>query len=741
MASTLDNRGGGGGAWEKYTGAGQRNRNPLMDDSQRNMFMLHHVGSSGGGSVSGDSSHHMAMLDHVPHDHMQMCLQAPPYLHEKRSAETAKKLMKRAANRKSASASRARKKTLLEEMTIQNERMKQHAQILAMIPDLIVTLKDSGSVSYVSDACESFLQYGTEEMRGMAMFELVTPECREVLKALINESLISMSPSQQTGTEEDSGEGGSRGGSSGDMKDAMDLDYDDAPATVPVPHTAASHSLKPEQTSPILPHFCDGLQGVAGLHTPKLGAPTPSTCAGPVPIPTQSQSDTGSNGSSGNTRTNSGSAWTSVSASSSLSSLSGGSGRGSSSNSGGMSSNSGGMSSNSGGMSSNSGGMSSNSGGMSSSSSSSGSSGGHPSGGSSGKAHKHNHSSNNNKRPHHVHRRLRSGPMRRVSGGKCRLCLIRRDKSTVWCEIRTSILPSNDGKELVLSLRPVPDSNNMRIHTEDSGMHLPCGMGVDGGMSGRGNGGEDADDFGYRDEDDSNSGNDSVGGGSSSGSSHNNHQRSSQGSSPQPMTLPAALRKGLKRKRAVHVSQQQQPQGHGSSSDGSSGSGGNSNSSSSMWTAGSNKSTGSRTGGGGGMDTYSNGGVAMDTYSRSPSNNDGSEDIGNCGSGEDNNGSSSSNGSSNGESGTSRDHRGDRGGGMDTNSVEEGISSAEEEGGDGSCSPTSDDVQNAVESLMMISTKSQDGDSSVVAPPSQSANRKQKRENMSSTQQSNTKVY
>ena len=60
-------------------------------------------------------------------------------LEELRRAEE-RKLQKRAANRKSASVSRARKKSLIEEKTLDNARMRANAQILTLLSDLIVTV-------------------------------------------------------------------------------------------------------------------------------------------------------------------------------------------------------------------------------------------------------------------------------------------------------------------------------------------------------------------------------------------------------------------------------------------------------------------------------------------------------------------------------------------------------------------------------------------------------------------------
>ncbi|CAN0350413.1 unnamed protein product, partial [Phaeothamnion confervicola] len=100
-----------------------------------------------------------------------------------------KKRLKRAANRKSASTSRARKKALVEEMTMQNMRLKKHAEILSLLPDLILALLRSGEVSYASEACERFLQHPIDLVKGANMFDLVTPECHDTLRELISETL------------------------------------------------------------------------------------------------------------------------------------------------------------------------------------------------------------------------------------------------------------------------------------------------------------------------------------------------------------------------------------------------------------------------------------------------------------------------------------------------------------------------------------------------------------------------
>ena len=55
-------------------------------------------------------------------------------LFDARKRET-KRTAKRAANRRSASTSRARKKALVEEMTKTNARLRRQALILSLLPD------------------------------------------------------------------------------------------------------------------------------------------------------------------------------------------------------------------------------------------------------------------------------------------------------------------------------------------------------------------------------------------------------------------------------------------------------------------------------------------------------------------------------------------------------------------------------------------------------------------------------
>lgn len=97
--------------------------------------------------------------------------------------------MKRAANRKSASTSRARKKAYVDDMTAKNERMKQHALVLSMLPDLVLAVCRTGEMTYVSPACQWLLLHSPEDITGANIFELVAPECHSVLRKIISENL------------------------------------------------------------------------------------------------------------------------------------------------------------------------------------------------------------------------------------------------------------------------------------------------------------------------------------------------------------------------------------------------------------------------------------------------------------------------------------------------------------------------------------------------------------------------
>ena len=113
----------------------------------------------------------------------------PQRILEEQRRQDEKRRVKRAANRKSASTSRARKKAFVDDMTAKNERMKQHALILSMLPDLVLAVCRSGEMTYVSPACQWLLQHSPEEITGANVFEMVTHDCHALLRKMISDNL------------------------------------------------------------------------------------------------------------------------------------------------------------------------------------------------------------------------------------------------------------------------------------------------------------------------------------------------------------------------------------------------------------------------------------------------------------------------------------------------------------------------------------------------------------------------
>jgi hypothetical protein len=103
----------------------------------------------------------------------------------------AKKRAKRLANRKSASSSRARKKAFVQEMTELNARLKRQAQILALLPDLVMTINLEGIVTFSSAQVERVLHHRTQDIVGKKLVDLVAPASQDRLNRLIGQLVAS----------------------------------------------------------------------------------------------------------------------------------------------------------------------------------------------------------------------------------------------------------------------------------------------------------------------------------------------------------------------------------------------------------------------------------------------------------------------------------------------------------------------------------------------------------------------
>ena len=103
----------------------------------------------------------------------------------------AKKTAKRLANRKSASSSRARKKALVQEMTELNARLKRQAQILALLPDLVITINVDGVITFCSAQVERVLHHQIEDIVGARLADLLVPASRDKLNRLVAQLVVS----------------------------------------------------------------------------------------------------------------------------------------------------------------------------------------------------------------------------------------------------------------------------------------------------------------------------------------------------------------------------------------------------------------------------------------------------------------------------------------------------------------------------------------------------------------------
>lgn len=98
-----------------------------------------------------------------------------------------KKTAKRAANRKSASTSRARKKALVEEMTRTNARLKRQALILELLPDLVIATTLDGEITFCSAQVGRVLKHKDNELLGASLSNLLVPASRDIFKKIIKE--------------------------------------------------------------------------------------------------------------------------------------------------------------------------------------------------------------------------------------------------------------------------------------------------------------------------------------------------------------------------------------------------------------------------------------------------------------------------------------------------------------------------------------------------------------------------
>ena len=146
--------------------------------------------------------------------------------------------LKRAANRKSACTSRARKKAYVEEMTCANAQLRWRAQILELLPDITIAVRPAGDgakpgsdalISYMSAAAHRELGYDIDQLLELPIEQLIAPQCRGALRAMLERTIRGDRACE--GSETGSSDGTSTGSSGGAPPEATDDSADDEAAS------------------------------------------------------------------------------------------------------------------------------------------------------------------------------------------------------------------------------------------------------------------------------------------------------------------------------------------------------------------------------------------------------------------------------------------------------------------------------------------------------------------------------
>lgn len=108
-------------------------------------------------------AHPHAHPQHIQHNPYEVVAVAPaPQVQQlvvAQQAEEMRKNAKRAANRRSASTCRQRRKFLVDNMADANNRMRKRTRVLSLLPDMILAMRRDGVITYASENCSDFLQF------------------------------------------------------------------------------------------------------------------------------------------------------------------------------------------------------------------------------------------------------------------------------------------------------------------------------------------------------------------------------------------------------------------------------------------------------------------------------------------------------------------------------------------------------------------------------------------------------
>eukprot|EP00520_Triparma_pacifica_P003906 CAMPEP_0118654524 /NCGR_PEP_ID=MMETSP0785-20121206/12441_1 /TAXON_ID=91992 /ORGANISM="Bolidomonas pacifica, Strain CCMP 1866" /LENGTH=497 /DNA_ID=CAMNT_0006547201 /DNA_START=186 /DNA_END=1675 /DNA_ORIENTATION=+ len=108
-----------------------------------------------------------------------------------------KRTAKRAANRKSACTSRARKKALVDSMTHENQRLQRLSAILDKVPDMIFSVGKAGKISYVNERVTQVLGFEVGSLINGDFYSLLVPPSRPLILHLVGDSSSSSSSNQK----------------------------------------------------------------------------------------------------------------------------------------------------------------------------------------------------------------------------------------------------------------------------------------------------------------------------------------------------------------------------------------------------------------------------------------------------------------------------------------------------------------------------------------------------------------
>mmetsp|Transcript_24792 Transcript_24792/g.53616 ORF Transcript_24792/g.53616 Transcript_24792/m.53616 type:complete len:236 (-) Transcript_24792:1450-2157(-) len=100
-----------------------------------------------------------------------------------------RKMQRRAANRRSAQLSRARKKAHLEELKIENARLQKFVDILDSQPELVFCVNPRGAVTYVAEKTMSFIKMQGEEEEPSHLKQILAPASVDLVLQTIQDLL------------------------------------------------------------------------------------------------------------------------------------------------------------------------------------------------------------------------------------------------------------------------------------------------------------------------------------------------------------------------------------------------------------------------------------------------------------------------------------------------------------------------------------------------------------------------